>query len=318
MSISQITSDGLDLWPLFQSEWYSSISGPRLIENLLKLNLFESVMAEMPEQRIGIYLLEQQSWEYALLTAWRAAGHKKIIGAQHATFLYWDLRNFFDPRSYQRQSGKDLPLPDLIAVNGPQSLSTLISAGYPENLLRSVEALRYMHLDSDPTLGKQMFHSSSASFRLLVLGDYLRKNVDLQMELLQQAFPYFPSTVEVVFKAHPYCPITVADFPGIPMEVSAKEIAQLLSECDAAYTSAATSAAMDAYCARVPVVSLANPSELNMSPLRGRKDVRFASSGEELSDWLNELIISRTTATTPDVIFNIDAQLPEWLSLLRE
>ena len=102
------------------------------------------------------------------------------------------------------------------------------------------------------------------------------------------------------------------------MEVSAKEIAQLLSECDAAYTSAATSAAMDAYCARVPVVSLANPSELNMSPLRGRKDVRFASSGEELSDWLNELIISRTTATTPDIIFNIDAQLPEWLSLLRE
>ena len=46
------------------------------------------------------------------------------MGFPHAAVIYWDLRNFFDPRNYQSKSQSDLPLPDYVGMNGESLAAT--------------------------------------------------------------------------------------------------------------------------------------------------------------------------------------------------
>ena len=116
-------------------------------ENLLNLNLFEKACSLLPEQNIGVYLFEQQPWEFSLINSWKSNQHNKLIGAQHSTVLFWDLRYFSDPRSYTDKSPLRLPVPDKIAVNGPISMTTFLDAGYVKNDLILTEALRYQYIE---------------------------------------------------------------------------------------------------------------------------------------------------------------------------
>ncbi len=87
------------LWPVLRGDWHSSLDGPVAMSNCLNLKLFDKALAEMPRQQQGLYLFENQSWEKALLRAWRRHGHGEIIGVQHATVPYWHLYYSDDPRS---------------------------------------------------------------------------------------------------------------------------------------------------------------------------------------------------------------------------
>ena len=89
-------------------------------ENLLNLNLFQQALSCLPSQEKGFYLQENQGWEYSLISAWRSSNHgKNLFGIPHSTIRYWDLRYFFDKRSYNAGvSDCSLPLPDYIGVNG--------------------------------------------------------------------------------------------------------------------------------------------------------------------------------------------------------
>ena len=107
----------VDLWPLLERDWRNSMFGPAAVSNCLFINLLERTLKRLPHQELGVYLLENQPWERAFVHAWKAAGHGRLVGVPHSTVLYWDLRYFFDPRSYRRTGKNDLPLPDQVALN---------------------------------------------------------------------------------------------------------------------------------------------------------------------------------------------------------
>ena len=46
-----------------------------------------------------------------MIHAWRASGHGSITAFPHSTVRYWDLRHFFDVRTYTR---KHLAMPSQI------------------------------------------------------------------------------------------------------------------------------------------------------------------------------------------------------------
>ncbi len=106
------------LWPILRGDWHSSLNGPVALSNCLWIALFDAVLVDMPRQRTGLYLCENQGWEKALLRAWRKNGHGEIIGVQHATVPFWHLYYFDDPRSFNSKQVCALPLPDRLAVNG--------------------------------------------------------------------------------------------------------------------------------------------------------------------------------------------------------
>lgn len=94
-------------------------------------------------------------------------------------------------------------------------------------------------------------------------------------------------------------------------------IAKLLVDCDVAYSSSGTSAAVDAYCAGVPVVSMLDSSTLNLSPLRGCEGAVFASTPRELAEALVACASQSSTSSKTQTFFTLDAGLPRWRKLLQ-
>jgi surface carbohydrate biosynthesis protein (TIGR04326 family) len=212
----------------------------------------------------------------------------------------------------------DLPLPDQVALNGVAAMDAYQKGAYPIEDTVEVEALRYLYLENARAEPTPVSPPLNSSLRVLVLGDYLLSNTLLQMRLLEKSAQCLPVGFIIMIKPHPNCPVQPADYPGLRMEMTMEPVSKLLAECDVAYTSSLTTAAVDAYCAGVPVVSVSDPDTLNLSPLRGREGVFFVSTAAELASALvSAASVPRILAERQD-FFTLDPKLPRWRKLLLE
>ena len=315
--LSSKRNGNFNFWPLFEEDWRQSMVGTDAMSNLLTLNLLEAAFSGLPTQGFGAYLQENQSWEFALISTWKRLGHGRLNGVPHSTIRFWDLRYYFDPRNYRRQGPAELPMPDKVAYNGSAMKNALIQGGYPQEDLVEVEALRYLHLSKSNHATSCRSKTDRSGLRVLVLGEYLFEKTQRQLRLLEQAAPLMaPGTVFLV-KPHPACPIRADAYQDLRLETTTEPISNLLADCDVAYSSPVTSAAVDAYLSGVPVVSMLDSETLNLSPLYGCSGVFFASSPEELAAALSTAMLSPFYIEDRRDFFTIDPKLPRWLNLLQ-
>jgi len=299
------------LWPLFKKDCEDSLTGKHLISNLLEFNLFEKAMIELPTQKRGCYLQENIGWELGFISTWHSAGHQKdLIGFPSSTIIYWDLRRFFDPRSYQRKGLHDLPLPKYVGINGAVSKDMYLDGGYPKEGLIEVESLRYLYLSD-------FFHNQYKRERevskekvILVVGDYLQHNTYKQLNILLAAIDDIEPPAHYIVKPHPACPVDITVFPGLNAELSDRPIWELMKRSDIIYSSLITSAAIDGYCAGLPVITLLDGKTLNMSPLRGSKGVNFVSNSKDLAVAINTAKATNSDQRTK--YFYLDSDLTRW------
>jgi surface carbohydrate biosynthesis protein (TIGR04326 family) len=316
---SKIANDPtvLSLWPLIENDWVQSINSTVSISNLLNLNLFKSAFAHLPIQKNGLYLQENQGWETGLIHSWRVADQGRLIGVPHSTVRYWDLRYFFDPRSYKQKKNNPLPMPDLVACNGPLTLNVYRNSGYPNDKLVEVEALRYLHINN-LDFSRNLSTEKTVGYRILVFGDYLAKNTYMQLRLLEQTIPLIPDGIKITFKKHPACTVNLKDFHNLNMTASNENISELLTECDAVYSSAVTSAAVDAYCSGKLVITMIDGSDLNLSPLRGYEGVMFVSTPEEFAIAIKNIGGAKQIKVKGSDFFYLDPKLSKWTFLLKD
>ena len=297
------------LWPHIEADLSSSLVGPTAIRNILFYNLFKAAMQVSPIQNKGLYLQENQGWEFGFIGAWKEFNHGKLIGIPHSTVSYWDLRYFFDKRCYEQNI---LPMPDKVGVNGDNMKNTYIVGKYPEDDLLELEALRYLNYD------KQSRERCTGN-TVLVLGDYLPEYTRKQMLLLEGACQLIDSKpINFVVKPHPMCPISSKDYPGIDMVVTNRPIHDIINTCMFVYVSSTTSAAIDAYCSGRHVVTILDQSKLNLSPLLGLKDVSFVSTFRDLASIINDNKIDRLEKIQRVDYFYLNNKLPRWRSLLLD
>jgi len=134
------------------------------------------------------------------------------------------------------------------------------------------------------------------------------------MEILEDSADKLDDWV-IVIKPHPSCPVDLDNYPRlnlINVSVTDQPISELLSDFCVAYTSLNTSAAVDAYCSGLSVISALDPSALNLSPLIGVAGVQFVSDSEELVAALE----TTNLLTEPKQFFYLDSELPRWKTLL--
>lgn len=304
---------GLDFWVLLKQDWHNSMRGPSALLNCLRLSLFEKVLRRLPRQRVGVYIQENQPWELALIYSWKAAGHGRLIGVPHATVRYWDLRYFYDPRSYQRKKNNDLPMPDQVAVNGPAALRAYLKDGYPGDQVVEVEALRYLHL-AKGTQASVLSEGNTEILRVLVCGGIMPATNRQMMRWLENAARVLPPATRYIVKPHPACVIKPGDYPSLALKMTDAPLSELFADCDVVFTSNSTSAAVDAYCVGIPVVHMQDGNTFNMSPLRGLKDMVYVTNPMELAEALRNA--RQRERTAPEPYFWLDAKLPRWRQLL--
>lgn len=303
----------MQLWPLYRREWIDALSGPAAVVNCFVLSLLEHSLRRLPPQRMGFYILENQPWEMALVHAWRANGHGRLIGVPHTTVRYWDLRYFHDPRSYL-DGLNGLPRPDHVAVNGPAARNVYLDGGYPAVELEDVEALRFRHLLDGGVRGAPAVVSSS-QMKVLVCGDFLAATTRQILSWLAVAAASLPSDTIYLLKPHPAYAVAPAEYGGLPVQLTDAPLGELLADCSVVFASNITSAAVDAYCAGVPVVQMLDGGSFNASPLRGLHGAIYVTGGEQLADALRAA--HGRGRGHSDRYFWLDAKLPRWRALLQ-
>jgi surface carbohydrate biosynthesis protein (TIGR04326 family) len=305
------------LWPLHKKDCRDSMTGIHAISNLLYYNLFEKAMNDLPIQSRGCYLQENQGWEFGFISAWKKSGHKdNLIGFAHASICYWDIRYFFDPRSYNSNGRYDLPMPDYIAVNGEAGKNMYLNGGFPKERLVELESLRYLYLHNYSSESKKVIVTSSKDKVVLIVTDFLEENTYKQLNLLLEAQKEISEPVRYIVKAHPGCPVNIINFPGLNAEVSTRPLEELMKQSDIIYSSSMTSASIDAYCAGLPIITFLDGSTLNVSPLRGYEGVYFVQNSEDLSSAIN--IIKVTDSVEKVNYFHLDPSLPRWSKWLTD
>jgi surface carbohydrate biosynthesis protein (TIGR04326 family) len=314
------------LWPILRDDWYSSLNGPVAVSNCLWIALFDAALVDMPRQRTGLYLCENQGWEKALLRAWRKHGHGEIIGVQHATVPFWHLYYFDDPRSLTSKQVCALPLPDRLAVNGAAAWQAFAEGFFPAERLIEVEALRYLNLSEilarggEPSARPQALNRpgpEAARVNVLVLGDMVPASMNHLLGLLEETCKCLPSGFRFTFKPHPGYSVSLSHYPGLEADETKQALAEILGAYDVAVAANSTSASVDAYLAGVPVIIGLSGDDLNLSPLRGRVGVRFVSSCNELVDALKTAGRGAEVAESDrKEFFCLDRDLPRWKRLL--
>ena len=308
-----LTQSNLNFWPLFKADWEGSIFGANAILNCLSLNLFEHFLGNLPKQELGIYTQEHQGWEPAFVFAWKRAGHGRLIGVPHSTIRFWDLRYFMDSRSFFGKGCRVPPSPDQIALNGPAAINAMRKGIIAEEKIVEVEALRYLYLLDLQRTSYSEKRITTRPLRVLILGDYFSGVTHRQMEWIVLAASLLPGDTRYIIRPHPNCPVDPTEYPGLRCTVSDASLNDLLRGTDVVFTGNITSAAVDAYIVRVPVVSMLDGKTPNLSPLRGLKSVFFVPDKSRLAATLAQ---AAQNVPDPDQYFFLDRALPRWRYLL--
>ena len=126
------------------------------------IEIFNKLLKELPKQKLGIYLQENQGWEYAFINAWKNNGHGKLLAVQHSSVAYWDMRylNSFDSKLFL----KSKQFNDFFSVNGDLSKKQFLKFEYPKQEIIDLEALRYRNI-------KKLSIVEKTSKKILILGD---------------------------------------------------------------------------------------------------------------------------------------------------
>jgi surface carbohydrate biosynthesis protein (TIGR04326 family) len=299
---------GINFWPLFKNEWLNSYRGYEALVNCLRFNRLESLISTIPRQKLGVYLIENQPWEMAMIHLWRTFKHDKLIGVAHSTVRFWDLRLMSDMRQFN--SNSVMPRPDCIAVNGNLAKSSLLKSGYPVSEIVEVEALMYLHLSA-----KKAKQKSNSPKTILVATDYLDSATRAQLRLLEEVVALHPSKYQILLK--PHWSQSLENFKFESEVVSGKkDLSHFFDQADVLYCSAITSAVIDGVCSGLPVIQCLDPMSFNLSPLRENAIVQTVRTSAELVKALEE-IEKFATEVDPNELFNLDSNLPKWKSLLE-
>jgi surface carbohydrate biosynthesis protein (TIGR04326 family) len=302
------------LWPLFRKDWNSSIFGQVAVSNLLFLNLFDKALFYLPPQKKGIYLQENQAWEFAMLSAWKNNGHREIIGFPHTTVRFWDLSYFIDKRIFLNTKNF-MPSPEKVACSGETILEVYKNCGYPTSQLVEVEALRYLYLRS---YSKDKPQKKNIEIRILIAGDYSQKKTDRLLKMLQNTLPLISKKISFIFKPHPACQLSLTKYHSLNLTVEKKSLSVLWNDCDLIICSSNTSAAIDAYLAGQNLISHLDGSSLNLSPLRGIEFANFISNAKELAHIIKNLKGQKKIEKNRINYFYLDNNLTKWKRILLE
>jgi surface carbohydrate biosynthesis protein (TIGR04326 family) len=285
-------ADDCDLWPIFAHDWVESFHGPHPMSLAINLVNLRRILSGT-ETRTLLYIYENQPWEFAL-RHFVGRGNRQIA-VTHATVRYWDLRYFVGTQSRRH-------LPGHVAVNSPIARAELLNGGYEVDTLHEVEGLMYQ----DAPVAEPRTASRDG---VLVLGE-------LEVASTQRYLDWVVQTAgsrTITFKPHPLIDVRSFSFSTDRVRLTNESTNHIIPSAEVVVLGASGTAALEAIAVGVPVITVLNPRELDLSVVSNHPLVHVAANEMELRDALN-LVPERTDSG--EGVFFLDHRLTRWKQLL--
>ena len=188
--ISKLNNVHFCLFSLLSKDYEYSFCGPVLIDNLIWISVFENYLSKTKRKECGIFLLENQAWEKAMITSWKNYKHGEIIGYTPTSINYWHLYNF-------DCSTKNYTSPSKVLVSSDEGFKLLKNQYRKKNIkIFKVESLWFNYLLKI----KNIKNNQKKEF-ILILGDYLPENNYKIFEIILNSNN--KKSKAIFFKPHP-------------------------------------------------------------------------------------------------------------------
>jgi surface carbohydrate biosynthesis protein (TIGR04326 family) len=307
----------LNFFPMLKHDWNSSLLGKDAIEGIIYSFLFDSMTKDLPANPWGLFILENQPHELALISAWKRNQKKnKILAHQHATLRALDLRLFYDARIFQTTETEKPPIADKLGLNSPGAYNLLKDAHYPLERIEKIEALRYMNLAGRYQAEKKEKKISGRT--LLVITGFFDPEVRFQLKLLNEAVSQSGLTgyKEIIIKSHPDLPeegILETLKLEFQFTVTSQSLNELWPITDTVYCSNSTTASIEAGYLGVPVIIAGPEHSFNFNPLYGSSSVNFVTDSKMLCEELQ----NPSEIDIPEDYFYLDDKMTLWKKLFH-
>jgi surface carbohydrate biosynthesis protein (TIGR04326 family) len=297
--------------------FYKDITSRQGLWKILYFNLFDSLLAKMPFQRLGFYLQENNSWEFAFLYAWKKYKHGEIIGIPHTTIRFWDLRYFSIDSNLPTNFEK--PLPNKIGVNSIYARNSLNFYTKKNIDIIDLEALRFSYLLKTKRL--RLNNKLKSKLVLLIAGDYDVYSTKCLIKLFLSLNKETLNKFDILFKSHPgFYDNSIGDIKSNNFKIVNEQFGDLLLLSDVLCTTNSTTAAVEGFCCGMKVLIHFSNESLNMSPLKGFSNVNFFSDHFSLDGLLNEIfedhLHSENRNLNSEDYFFLDEELEKWDSVI--
>ena len=306
----------LNFWYLLKNDWGNSTKGTVLSENLILIALIDKVIMKLDEQILGLYLHENSGCERAFIQAWKKYQKAPLIGIQHATIRYWDLRYFEDLRVFTNKS--NIPRPDKLAVNGPIAKEILMNYGYLESELVETEALRYLNNYNKTVIKTKKIDTK---IKVLLCGDIDFESTNAMLQCVEKALSELKmlsiDKLEITYKSHPINNLDLSKFKIPNLKVTNKSLKKIINSYDLMIAPDSTSAAVEAYQLGLKVILFLYLERVNFSPLKGVKNVSFISTSDELKKLLSSKLILNKKKYLKTFFWS-DQNLKRWKTTLMQ
>lgn len=308
----------MDMSTLITSDLNSDFRGFGAARNALWIGLFGSLVGSLPSQESGIYLMENQPFELALLSAWKETPNGPILGFVHGPVREWDLRYALGCSPHDSVEDSYLPSPTQICANGPLAEHNLLANGLRPDILVGVEALRFEMGLATRLLRKSGKNSSHTGTQILVLGEYGSEMTCKQLELIKELTELVSDGTGITYRPHPGVTLGLEDLPyGVRLSTGRK-IEFDLSECDVVIASSVSNASLDAYLNGLPLIIQADGRVLNGTPLPRGAEVVLCSSAIDIVNFIASIgEMSNLFMPIRDSVFYIEPSYPKWRALLH-
>lgn len=233
-------------------------------------------LSKIVVQKNCIFPNENQPWEMALMNNYKFYSHKNIIGYQHSTTRFWDLRTFYCRKQYNDKSQLSYPKPNKIAVHSKIFYNTLIKANYPKKNLKLVETLKYKKLLKKRNSEKKIipnFNKKKTNITL-VLGAF-RNFDEALVNCLKKNLSSFNNTYSFYLKEQLSSDEVLEVDETQRFKKVNGNLLDIFKESDLVIISNPSSAVIDAMYTNTPFFVYDGGNFVNFSPMYGVIDKRY-------------------------------------------
>jgi surface carbohydrate biosynthesis protein (TIGR04326 family) len=151
---------------------------------------------------------------------------------------------------------------------------------------------------------------------ILVLGDFFTHLTKRVISLVVESQQLSGDRRNILFKPHPLNHDPWGDVLDDNFTLTNAPLSELFTLCSIVIAPSASTGALEAYCVNKSVISILEPSTLNLTPLRGVEDAMFVKNRDELVKVL--MATPKTKSGDRQQLFFTDANLTRWSQALNQ
>ena len=237
---------------ILSEDYDSSFYGPKFIENLIWIEVFENYFSKTKKKKYGIFLLENQAWEKAMVTSWKNYSHGEILAYTPTSVNFWHLYNF-------DYSKKNFSSPSKVLVSSKEGYNLLKYQYKRKNIiLKKVESLWFNYLLD---IKKRNFINKNNL--ILIIGDYSPSINYSIFELIENS--NLKKIKDIYFKPHPH---DTHKYNVKNIKVTNKDNEFFFKYSSIIISPGSTAAILEYLFFGKKVLIYDNPNDLDLSPLK--------------------------------------------------